>query len=586
MSLKLTPDTTVDRIKQFYSDKERKKARRSEARLRRLQNLAGWLTDPDKCSVQYHPTQASSWKAWDGQFHVQIPTKKQPQLATDIDSSKWDWLFQKCELIHEIGHVLYTDFDTLEEYLEDHPDVGDSLLFKEMFNAAEDGAIERQLGEEFNVRNDLAIKNANLFKQPLAYQCFNAREAIHYLLLEWAKYDTGNAGELLDPAVDEFFFNIDVVDDGGREVRTREYVVEHLGQIRDYADAMLTEPDPTVRVDATMSFYETVLEPLEHERKGTPRDIPEAAEGGEYHSGSGERADELGNPPEEPMDPDEDDAEEAANVGTGGGGDADLSAEREEAKAMVRSMEKADVDVTLEVPQGRSGNSERAADAERRGKRLERIFKRRLQKVRKTKREGGRRSGSVDIRAMSRLQRGDTRVFEKREKPDDPDVNVVFVGDRSGSMSGSDVERMETAVGSLAYGLDGVDVDTSVVTFEGRSTYLEKPFGGDIEGHEDNLFSATTGGGTPMHRALEVARARIGHKRGQSFVVVVTDGYPDNRSAYLSELEKCSMPVLGVTIGDNEDVVEAEDYYHYSTTVESSNALDAKLRTLAEHFIV
>lgn len=591
--MKLTPDTNFRQIDKHYSGVERETRRESDARLRRLQNLAAWLIDSDVSVDVHYGDWARSMQIpeKDQSYFIQIPTQKIAQEETDLDGEKWDWLFQKAELVHELGHVLYTDFETLREYLYDHPKVGDPGLFKSTFNATEDGAIERQLAAEFNVGNDLAIKNANLFGgQSLNYSVFNEREAIRLLLFDWAKYDTGRGGQLLDPGDRQLTF---------KRPASREYVTEHLSEIQDYVDTMLTEPEGDVRVDATMAFYESVLNPLEHLAGSNPYETREGVVSGANADGEQQPADELGEPqdaaesessesddPGDPEDVDEEEAEESITVASGGSDEDDFTAEREEAQAMVKSMGKEDVNVSVELPDGSNdGDDDRLADAERHAMALERIFKQRLQKVTKTRRESGHRSGRVDTRSMRKLRRGDTRVFEREEAPERPDYNVCFVADRSGSMSGSDVRNLERAVGALTLAFDGVDVDTSVLSFEGRTVRLEKPFGADPEHHTDALFSGRTGGGTPTHRALEVARSRLEHKEGQSYVIVVTDGHPNDEGAYISELEACSVPVLGVMVGSMAST-SAEDYFDYATTISSTDELSDRLRSLAKHFIV
>jgi hypothetical protein len=62
------------------------------------------------------------------------------------------------------------------------------------------------------------------------------------------------------------------------------------------------------------------------------------------------------------------------------------------------------------------------------------------------------------------------------------------------------------------------------------------------------MTSGSFGGKTPLTEALRLSKDRV--KRGDHypFMVVVSDGMPNNKDEYLSELSQTSFPVIGINI--------------------------------------
>lgn len=144
------------------------------------------------------------------------------------------------------------------------------------------------------------------------------------------------------------------------------------------------------------------------------------------------------------------------------------------------------------------------------------------------------------------------------------------------------VRTAENAVAQLAAALYGVGVDVSVLSVWKGRPCLELPFGGDPGDHVDRLLTGRADGGTPLASLLTVARHRIAYGAGTvPFVVVVTDGHPDDETAYADALERCSFPVYGVYLSGERD----GDPAFFDRLVHASpDDLGRTLRRLARSF--
>lgn len=225
-------------------------------------------------------------------------------------------------------------------------------------------------------------------------------------------------------------------------------------------------------------------------------------------------------------------------------------------------------------------------DTKRNGKRLQRILERRLQEERRGSIRRGLRSGRVDPRLLTRIKRNNPKLFRKREKPDEKEYATVIIIDRSGSMRSS-IESTEEASTSLTYALSLLGIDTCVIDVGGSSPSLAKPFGVAPEQSLETLLTGKSGGSTPLSPALCLARERLEDREEFPFVIILTDGEPDNRKQYLKELAQCQFPVLGVYINyggrsNPASVDQSDDLFDHRQIVTDRNRLDTELRNLCE----
>ncbi|WP_255509161.1 VWA domain-containing protein [Halorubrum sp. BOL3-1] len=165
----------------------------------------------------------------------------------------------------------------------------------------------------------------------------------------------------------------------------------------------------------------------------------------------------------------------------------------------------------------------------------------------------GTRSGRLDTRRAVAAARGRERVFSRRESGADRDYSCLLVLDRSGSMQGGPVEAAEEAVTALIHTLNAVGISVGVLSVWKSTVCLEHPFEGNPSESANRLLSRRADGGTPLAEPIAVARRRVDRGEGsEPFIIVITDGDPDDEDDYRTQLERCSVPVFGIYIGCRE----------------------------------
>lgn len=242
---------------------------------------------------------------------------------------------------------------------------------------------------------------------------------------------------------------------------------------------------------------------------------------------------------------------------------------------------------SLEVPSEHDVRSGAWTTMQEEGRRLRRLLERRLQEEERSKTRRGLRHGRIDPRALTRIHQSDPRVFRSEEKPNSKEYAVVLVLDRSGSM-GNDVLAAEKACVSLSIALEELDIDTCILDVCGGNQRLAKPFG--VESHDclPKLVTGETGGSTPLTGALQMARQRLRQRDEFPFVIVVTDGRPDDPESYRSALSECRFPVLGVYLqfgaGTSllSDVDQSADLFDRRRIVTDKSRLSDELQRLCQ----
>lgn len=243
--------------------------------------------------------------------------------------------------------------------------------------------------------------------------------------------------------------------------------------------------------------------------------------------------------------------------------------------------------LSLEVPESNGYDREKWATVQRRGRRIARILRDRLSQNQQNRPERHKRSGKFDRRSMIRAERGSPRVFMREQDDEKKDYDAIFVLDRSGSMSGDDIEYAELALGELAYAFQLLGINVCVMDLHTSQARLAHAFGQDMEQTRGVLFSGDTAGGTPLAQVLHLARKRVLAEDSNPFMVVVTDGQPADPEAYREELESCTFPVLGVCIGSSSGRRQADDesYFHRQVFVEDRDEIDNAMVGLATEVI-
>lgn len=240
--------------------------------------------------------------------------------------------------------------------------------------------------------------------------------------------------------------------------------------------------------------------------------------------------------------------------------------------------------LTMEIPEPNGYDRDKWTTVKRKGKRIARILRNRLQQNQQNQPKRRRKKGSFDRRQMINAERGSPRVFSQTQEDTLKDYDAIFVLDRSGSMSGTKVEHAELALGELAYAFELLGITTAVLDLHGNEARLAHAFGQSLEETRGVLFSGVSGGGTPLSQVLHLARKRVTIEDSNPFMVVVTDGKPADHETYREELDNCTFPVLGVYVGgDNRR--DDESYFHRQVDVTNESEIDTTLTHLAEEVI-
>lgn len=223
---------------------------------------------------------------------------------------------------------------------------------------------------------------------------------------------------------------------------------------------------------------------------------------------------------------------------------------------------------------------------------LKRILEQRLRQEKRSTQRRGQRRGQLDPRSLNRVARDDPRVFRQEDNPEEKDYTFVFVLDRSGSMGG-EIEAAEQALVTLARALEEIDIEVSIIDMYQSSTRLAKPFGVKTENVLDRLLTGSTGGSTPLADVLRLARERVQGSDSKPAMVVLTDGQPNDKDTYLSELQQTHFPVVGVYLEVNSmsrtqaanRFDDSNRLYDRRKVVIDENEIDSDLRALCREIM-
>lgn len=261
----------------------------------------------------------------------------------------------------------------------------------------------------------------------------------------------------------------------------------------------------------------------------------------------------------------------------------------DELKSYVKALETVEIDdATLQVvteSAGREESTARWSTIQRDAKRLARRFRNRLQEQRRSVERSQQRRGSLDRSRLISASRGNPDVFTQTEDGPEREYTCLVVLDRSASMSGDAVVAAERGALTTAAALEMVGVNVTLFDLYDSTVRLVKTVAETAQETRDRLLTRQTGGGTPLASALALARSRFGGAENP-FVLVVTDGRPDDETSYLAQLDASGMPVLGVYLkeaaGPEGRAVETDrSYFHQLAVVENWDAINQRLRGLA-----
>ncbi len=601
MTIKISPDDDRDEIaRKVGGTVDNESLRTSETRRRRLEQSSQRRTRVWDLRLDIdpkHPTAHVDQNT--GTPEVVVTGRRLPQPVSDLDGADWDYAAQRALSWHEDGHVLFTDHDDFAHRLK-IVSSGDKGTAKQLWNALEDGAIEKAIAAKWsNAYDVLRLLRINLFhdNEPgimdveRGGQVFPVAHATQAVLLdEWMSdvydIDRGVKAKLLsdDP---EYHFAVEE----DREL----FIDEILPLIENVVPDVLSEPNSVQRNRRIFEFIEEVLDHLDDSKADGKsqmnRDENETSEGmpddaSEGHSGPAQQdadvladvepedidkvvvgGEEPSGPPVDVELPDDVEVEIAEDVGDQRREEAGVSGELiEELEDFAEALDSGSEGLAqreIVLPSGYTEANESVyQEASGASQVLAQLLRNRLQQERHSERKLHQRRGRYTGRggAGRRAIRGEKEVKERVIQPEDKDYHFAFVLDRSGSMRGRTMREAEKALGMLALALEKVGVEVMVVEMINNEARLAKPFQTAVEANKDNLFHGQTAGSTPLSESVDVVRERLKGAAGNTAMVVVTDGDPDSPTQFKEAIRNCSMPTLGVNLTSADTPSGMDDY--------------------------
>lgn len=642
--LSITSDTDIKHLRERIGVGPNEKLRTSSRRENYLQKFSRVMTGTG-ILLNLHPSRADT-DFGTSPPTIRIPGPKEdfPQPLTDIPQRVYEMIVQETVSLHEIGHVLYTDWGAFEEKIsgvstEFRP------MFKDVFNAVEDGAIEAQLRGEFSCKDELLIMNANFSSEAVFGTKINPEstqytfhEACKAAMSDMAIYDSGTLDKILSESNSRHTL-AGASDD-------RKKFIDFLPTIEQFVIDTLSEPRGAERVEILWEFWQIYRDKIEEVEVGGIQSAQNksgeyifygkssgAPDGRELRQMDGEdkdasrEANRLPSPEElrdaisggdEEGDGDEEDEGPGSVVGDIDDTEQSEEELREKYQDEVRReaqeesgqmLDEAEEYKELLAEEGGDGSSggelsdleigipnndklydpSRWQDVKRRSNLIEDALRRRLRRELRKRVKKNKRRGSLDTKSMIDAVRGSPRIFKKEERGEEKEYSCMVVMDRSGSMSGSNIEIAESSSVALLWALQNLGVDVSLMDMHSNTPRIALPLGGEVQQFKEKLFTEESSGGTPLSEAIELAHMRLEREADKfPFMIVVTDGQPNDSERYKEAIGNINFPVIGVNINRSgrSDLTNAEEFFHRQVEVKSESELYMKLRQLCEEVMM
>jgi len=194
-----------------------------------------------------------------------------------------------------------------------------------------------------------------------------------------------------------------------------------------------------------------------------------------------------------------------------------------------------------------------------------------LRRTQQTNEQRGTRSGRLDSSLSRRLAINNLNVNKRSTAGEQREYTVIVVLDRSVSMRGQ-IEEAEVAAGGFVSALETIGVTTALVELYQDTARMVKPFQSPVESRRAAVANGAVGGSTPLTDALVLSRERVKHGNHYPFLLVISDGLPNDKEAYLSELSATQFPVVGVNIAsEGRAGREFDEYYNICRRADPTN---------------
>jgi hypothetical protein len=279
----------------------------------------------------------------------------------------------------------------------------------------------------------------------------------------------------------------------------------------------------------------------------------------------------------------------------------EMEREFQELRNASESVDGMHLEVLTNIEDPADGITKRFNEGVKVGKNIKDDLETRLQREKRRDRQTGLQSGQFDDNKMMEAARGSVDVFSRKSKGDEKDYQAIFVTDRSGSTSqdifgetapghlgGSteydEEEKLvyyeEIAVGAMVYALEDLGVETMVLDMYRNETYVSKMWHENLRQAKKKLFRGFHSGVTPLHGPVRNA-SEVAKEKENPFIVVITDGKPDNWRTYRDAIGEATCPVLGVY-----EIEKDEAWFHRQENITDANEITAGLQRLAKGMIL
>lgn len=622
---RITKESEIEEVMMSMGIGPNEKLRESTRRKTNLEKFAQLRSRNPHATLNLKNVRSALVKADEerGEFiDIIISNREFEQKNSDLPSKYHDYIMQKALTSHEVGHILYSSWPELDklydmvknaERAKEGVDSNEihiyESMFADFFNLIEDGCIERYLAQDYRIGEELAHMRSTIHEDTrMGVQYPNEDGSFQYYYpffqavqeasLCIGVYDSGALDKLKDDSNDNY-----LIADFETDINERLFFDECVPKLEEEIPKIQKETDCAKRYNLIFKLWEDIRKYLNRSTTSGKKEHEIGEGSGGYLEDAPENMSEgHGEQVKMPLDIEnvsESQGDRMKTSAENGRGELTEKAKQkvlneanesndwsDELEDIIDSLGAGDGIDEIAIAEDGTVNNKRMKQAENLSRRTERIFSRRLRKLRKQKTISNQERGIFDSRAMIPAERGSTRCFKKIKPAGDKDYKCMIVLDRSGSMN-TIIKDVELAAGSIAWGLEENGVDTSIIDTHSSMTTLSKPFGTKTSDFQKKIFAGRCGGGTPLSDTVNFGRKRLKRGRGKiPFMIIITDGSPFDRSKFKSEISKANFPVLGIYLtNEKENVQDQLSLYNKAVVCDSSDDINQVLINLINKII-
>lgn len=566
-----------------------------------------------------------------------------PPSLSGVSDGYIDAFLQEGLLYHELGHVLFSDFDALSDVTNRVP-MSERDVLQNLINAYEDAVIEIFLRQMYDCGDQLLIKNQiyhNLFhadnelwQDPQSVQPMSQAELVAF---ELGRVNTGALDQIdsraKEKGTEAFYDVIQMPNAGARYDRLYNLFQElkddsHMGQSRqEMEEAKEGEAEQSGRQDTQqVQAPEIDLSPDEdegeEEQSGGGGDSEEDEEDEESEDDESGGSSQSGEEDEEAEDDssgssggDDEDEDEDSESESGSQSDDESEEELPSVGSVEDQIDEEDVDELVDEtevnPNDGDGDEIDQIESEMKGagagekgiktpdpkdfREEQNIIRRAEQRSRYLKRvvedhfeptkgnavNRDRTHGNFDSTRMIQAARGSPRCFKTEDNPEKPDFQVVIAVDASGSMDGDGMSEAAEAATMATKAFEDAGGEVYAYRF-GINAELVKTPSMPYDESKGALSSLETTGATSLLPVLEKYHD-LSRGVKNSFLFVITDGMPSYDELCKKELRDIEDPTACLQYDEYGDGF-GDDYDAFQI-IKNSDEIQEKSTSLIRRLV-